>query len=209
MVCGFAARSNISRHVANDRNRHRICQCMTKAFLGSPQVQRVWNAEGPQVPRVKRKRRRRGRPLAVGLATEPPAQHAATDLTPAAPAGGARSSITLGACFMTYALADEGRFRTLSEILNAHLFDSLADVREVTAAWLLSFNTERPRDSLGRVPPLPSWRERTPPQSPATPCLLGGGAYPTVSPDSQAAAPGIARSAGPAASCRAAAALPG
>ena len=41
-----------------------------------------------------------------------------------------------------------------TEILDAHTFDSLSGVRELTADWLTSYNTERPHDSLGRVPPL-------------------------------------------------------
>ena len=41
-----------------------------------------------------------------------------------------------------------------TEILAAHTFDSLAGVRELTTDWLVSYNTERPHDSLGRVPPL-------------------------------------------------------
>jgi transposase InsO family protein len=37
---------------------------------------------------------------------------------------------------------------------DAGLFTSLEQVREVTAIWLTTCNTERPHDSLGRVPPL-------------------------------------------------------
>ena len=54
-----------------------------------------------------------------------------------------------------------------TEVLNAHLFESIAELRAVTDAWLEVYNRERPHDSLGRVPPLmflprPSTAEKSP-----------------------------------------------
>ena len=40
------------------------------------------------------------------------------------------------------------------EVLDAYLFDSFEQVREITEAWLATYNTEQHHDSLGRVPPL-------------------------------------------------------
>jgi len=40
------------------------------------------------------------------------------------------------------------------EVLNAHLFDSIDQVRELTESWIPEYNEERPHDSLGSVPPL-------------------------------------------------------
>src|SRR5262249_271232 len=40
------------------------------------------------------------------------------------------------------------------EVLDASLFDSLDQVRAIAEAWLAIYNTERPHDSLGQVPPL-------------------------------------------------------
>jgi putative transposase len=54
-----------------------------------------------------------------------------------------------------------------TEVLNAHLFESIAELRAITEQWLEIYNRERPHDSLGRVPPLtflprPSSAEKSP-----------------------------------------------
>jgi putative transposase len=41
-----------------------------------------------------------------------------------------------------------------TEVLNAHLFESIAELRVLTNEWLRIYNQERPHDSLGQVPPL-------------------------------------------------------
>ena len=40
------------------------------------------------------------------------------------------------------------------ELLNAYLFNSLAEVRELSEEWRIDYNTERPHKSLGYLPPL-------------------------------------------------------
>jgi putative transposase len=45
------------------------------------------------------------------------------------------------------------------EVLNAYLFDSLAEVRELTEEWLAQYNEIRPHDALGSLPPA-HYRER-------------------------------------------------
>jgi putative transposase len=40
------------------------------------------------------------------------------------------------------------------EVLDAWLFGSLQEARDITAAWLTTYNTKRPHDSLGGMPPL-------------------------------------------------------
>lgn len=54
-----------------------------------------------------------------------------------------------------------------TEVLDAYLFESLAEVRAVTDRWLVTYNQERPHVSLGRVPPLTFLPRPMPPaQSP-------------------------------------------
>ena len=42
-------------------------------------------------------------------------------------------------------------FRT--EVLDANIFSSLGQVRELAWAWLLCYNEERPHAALGNIPP--------------------------------------------------------
>ena len=44
-----------------------------------------------------------------------------------------------------------GSFRR--EFLNAYLFESLSQVRDMAWVWMLDYNDERPHDSLGDLPP--------------------------------------------------------
>ncbi len=46
-----------------------------------------------------------------------------------------------------------------TEVLNAWLFESLDEVREVTSEWIRAYNEERPHDALGNLPPA-VFRER-------------------------------------------------
>lgn len=40
-----------------------------------------------------------------------------------------------------------------TEVLNAYVFESLDQVREISAEWLQSYNEERPHDAWGGLPP--------------------------------------------------------
>ena len=54
-----------------------------------------------------------------------------------------------------------------TEVLDAYVFESLTEVRALTERWLVTYNQERPHESLGRVPPLTFLpRPNTPVQSP-------------------------------------------
>ena len=52
------------------------------------------------------------------------------------------------------------------EVLDAYLFRSLSEVREIVHHWMLIYNEERPHDSLGNLPPETFRRQQTPNQSP-------------------------------------------
>ena len=55
------------------------------------------------------------------------------------------------------------------EVLDPNLFATLEEVRSETAAWLRHNNTQRPHNSLGRVPPLPFRGGRLAPSLTAVP----------------------------------------
>ena len=38
-------------------------------------------------------------------------------------------------------------------MLNAYVFESLSQVREITRKWIKQYNEERPHSSLGQIPP--------------------------------------------------------
>jgi len=66
-----------------------------------------------------------------------------------------------------------GAAHSLNGVLNAYLFDSISEVREITDDWLGRYNEIRPHDALGSLPPA-RYRERllaagTPPER----CLRG------------------------------------
>ena len=59
---------------------------------------------------------------------------------------------------------DQNAYRALQpdyreEVLSAYVFESLHEVREITAEWLEQYNEIRPHDALGSLPPA-HYRER-------------------------------------------------
>ncbi len=45
------------------------------------------------------------------------------------------------------------------EVLNAYLFNSLDQVREITWQWIIDYNEQRPHDALGGLTPT-AYREK-------------------------------------------------
>ena len=62
------------------------------------------------------------------------------------------------------------------EVLDAYVFESLDQVREISAQWMQEYNEERPHDALARVPPA-TYRAQIPARSSPWKCLLDGEAY--------------------------------
>lgn len=65
-----------------------------------------------------------------------------------------------------------------TEVLDAYVFTHLEDVRTISDDFFLTYNTERPHDSLGRVPPLTFLPSLTCPQSLVLDCQPDGGSLP-------------------------------
>src|SRR5713226_9338227 len=57
-----------------------------------------------------------------------------------------------------------------------NVFESLDQVREISAAWVQTYNEERPHDALAGLPPATNWAQLEARTSPFH-CLLDRGAY--------------------------------
>ncbi len=65
-----------------------------------------------------------------------------------------------------------------TEVLNSYVFESLEQVREISAEWLQRYNEERPHDALASLPPA---RYRALPREVLLwKCFLEGEAYAVI-----------------------------
>ena len=64
-----------------------------------------------------------------------------------------------------------------TEVLNAHLFESIAELRALTDTWLRIYNSERPHDILGGCRRSRFCRGLHQPESLSSQCPLDGKAY--------------------------------
>ena len=63
-------------------------------------------------------------------------------------------SLYRGRCFRTLNAIDEGVREALAiEVLDAHLFDDLETVRDLSWKWMISYNEERPHAALNNLTP--------------------------------------------------------
>ena len=60
------------------------------------------------------------------------------------------------------------------EVLDAHLFESLDDVRELSWKWQIQYNDERPHDALGGMPPRAYRQAISNPNPTQEPLLISG-----------------------------------
>jgi putative transposase len=48
------------------------------------------------------------------------------------------------------------------EVLDAHLFSGLEQVREITEEWIKDYNEDRPHTANGKLPPVQNWQHPKP-----------------------------------------------
>jgi Integrase core domain len=66
---------------------------------------------------------------------------------------------------------------TVTEVLNAHLFESIAELRAVTTTWVQIYNCERPHESSAECGPLAFCQGSHQSESLPMQCLIDGEAY--------------------------------
>ena len=52
--------------------------------------------------------------------------------------------------------------RLRREVLDAYIFSSLEQVREITEEWIKDYNEDRPHTANGKLPPVQNWQQPKP-----------------------------------------------